>query len=126
MPGPNRASIDPKTPELAAEGHFGRHLRLMQKVYAQHLSGRVSIEIGRITQILSLEARLLTFGVLCNGINAESTASESKRNVAVSPTDCLTDGKAVVRCVGCQEDPWTICSRTSGPDLSKRPTDTKR
>jgi hypothetical protein len=83
--------------EFIAEGHFGRHLRRMRKVYAERLS--VLLEEARVwlsglLEISNLEAGLQTVGWLCNGIDAESAAAAAaKRKVDVTPLDRYSQGQ---------------------------------
>jgi GntR family transcriptional regulator/MocR family aminotransferase len=75
--------------DFITEGHFGRHLRRMRKVYAERLS--VFLEcaeqsLAGLLEISGVEAGLQTAGWLSGGIDSElAAAAAAKRDVEVTP-----------------------------------------
>lgn len=75
--------------DFIAEGHFGRHLRRMRRIYAERLS--VLMESARerlegLVEISDVEAGLQTVAWLANGIDAETAATAAAaRDLEVTP-----------------------------------------
>lgn len=75
--------------DFITEGHFGRHLRRMRRVYAERLS--VLLEsarehLGGLLEISPIEAGLQTFGWLAEGIASDdAAAAAAKRGIDVTP-----------------------------------------
>jgi GntR family transcriptional regulator/MocR family aminotransferase len=83
--------------DFITEGHFGRHLRRMRKVYAERLS--VFLEcagqsLAGLLEISGVEAGLQTAGWLSGGIDSElAAAAAAKRDVEVTPLSRYSHGR---------------------------------
>jgi GntR family transcriptional regulator/MocR family aminotransferase len=75
--------------DFITEGHLGRHLRRMRKVYAERLSvllDAAGARLAGLLEISSVEAGLQTAGWLRGGIGGEAVAkAAATRNVEVTP-----------------------------------------
>jgi GntR family transcriptional regulator/MocR family aminotransferase len=75
--------------DFITEGHFGRHLRRMRKVYAERLSVLLECagrSLAGLLEISGVEAGLQTAGWLSGGIDGElAAAAAAKRDVEVTP-----------------------------------------
>lgn len=75
--------------DFIEQGHFGRHLRRMRKIYAERLealSHHVSQCLAGVLRLSDIEAGLQTIGWLKTGILAEDVAcAAAKRNIDVVP-----------------------------------------
>lgn len=75
--------------DFITEGHFGRHLRRMRRVYAERsveLVNAAKSELKGLLEIPSIEAGLQTVGWLCEQINADAAAAgAANRGVEVAP-----------------------------------------
>jgi GntR family transcriptional regulator / MocR family aminotransferase len=75
--------------DFIEQGHFGRHLRRMRKIYAQRLealSHHASQQLSDVLRLPDIEAGLQTIGWLKNGILAEdAAAAAAKRKIDVVP-----------------------------------------
>jgi len=75
--------------DFIEQGHFGRHLRRMRKVYAERLaalSHHARRHLSGILRLSDIEAGLQTIGWLENGVLAEQTAlAAAKRKIDVVP-----------------------------------------
>lgn len=75
--------------DFIEQGHFGRHLRRMRKIYAerlQALSHHASRHLSGVLRLSDIEAGLQTIGWLKTGILAEDAAfAAAKRKIDVVP-----------------------------------------
>jgi GntR family transcriptional regulator/MocR family aminotransferase len=83
--------------DFITEGHFGRHLRRMRKVYAERLSVLLECagrSLAGLLEISGVEAGLQTVGWLSGGIDGElAAAAAAKRDVEVTPLSDYSRGK---------------------------------
>jgi GntR family transcriptional regulator/MocR family aminotransferase len=83
--------------DFITEGHFGRHLRRMRKVYAERLSVLLECagrSLAGLLEISGVEAGLQTVGWLSGGIDGELAAAvAAKRDVEVTPLSDYSRGK---------------------------------
>lgn len=90
--------------DFIAEGHFGRHLRRMRKVYAERLSVLLECagqSLAGLLEISGVEAGLQTVGWLSGGIDSElAAAAAAKRDVEVTPLSRYSHGR--MKCEGLQ------------------------
>jgi GntR family transcriptional regulator/MocR family aminotransferase len=90
--------------DFITEGHFGRHLRRMRKVYAERLSVLLECagqSLAGLLEISGVEAGLQTAGWLSGGIDSELVAAAAaKRDVEVTPLSRYSHGR--MACEGLQ------------------------
>jgi GntR family transcriptional regulator/MocR family aminotransferase len=83
--------------DFITEGHFGRHLRRMRKVYAERLTVLLECagrSLAGLLEISGVEAGLQTAGWLSGGIDGElAAAAAAKRGVEVTPLSDYSRGK---------------------------------
>ena len=83
--------------DFITEGHFGRHLRRMRKVYAERLSVLLECaeqSLAELLEISGVEAGLQTAGWLSGGIDGElAAAAAAKRDVEVTPLSRYSRGR---------------------------------
>jgi GntR family transcriptional regulator / MocR family aminotransferase len=82
--------------DFITAGHFGRHLRRMRQIYAEHLNVLLHCakqNLSGLLEISGVEAGLQTVGWLTRGVNGESAAAAAaKRNVEVTPLSIYSQG----------------------------------
>jgi GntR family transcriptional regulator / MocR family aminotransferase len=75
--------------DFIEQGHFGRHLRRMRKIYEERLAVLLEcarLHLGDYLEISNVEAGLQTIGLLHNDISAEAVAQRSAaENIDVVP-----------------------------------------
>ena len=83
--------------DFITEGHFGRHLRRMRKVYAERLSVLLECagqSLAGLLEVAGAEAGLQIAGWLSDGIDGElAAAAAAKRDVKVTPLSRYSRGK---------------------------------